>query len=114
MDVARCRPGQGTFVEHAGRELAVFLLPDPERVFVIDNACPHSGGNLSAGDVVGNAVTCPWHQWAFALDTGVCTLSSRARVTRYPAEVRDGAVWVELPPGSGAPSGHARGACGST
>jgi nitrite reductase/ring-hydroxylating ferredoxin subunit len=97
ISVDRCRPGGGTFVEFGGRELAVFLLDDPERVEVIDNTCPHAGGNLSGGEVLGGVVTCPWHQWAFALSTGVCTHSDRARVRRYEAEIRDGVIWVELP-----------------
>ncbi len=92
-----CRKGGGTFIERAGRELAVFWLDDPERVLVIDNACPHAGGNLSSGEVDGNVVTCKWHQWQFDLDTGVCIHSDRARVQRFPAEVRDGVVWVDLP-----------------
>jgi nitrite reductase/ring-hydroxylating ferredoxin subunit len=97
IPVDRCRDGLGTFVEHAGRELAVYLLDDARRVEVIDNTCPHAGGNLSAGRVRGAVVTCPSHQWAFDLTTGVCTHSDRARVRRYPAEVRDNVVWVDLP-----------------
>jgi len=96
-----CRSGAGVFVEAAGRELAVFRLGDPERAIVIDNACPHSSGNLSAGEVQGQIVTCPAHQWKFDLPSGVCTHSDLARVRRYPAEVReDGFVWADLPNGS--------------
>ena len=72
-----------------------------ERVIVIDNACPHAGGNLSGGEVTGNAVTCRWHHWTFDLDTGACTDSprTRARVRRYPTQIRDGAVWADLSSG---------------
>lgn len=94
-----CRVGQGTFVEFDGEELAVFLLQDPDRVFVTDNACPHASGNLSGGPVEGNQadeiVTCPWHHWEFNLHTGVCTHSDRARVQRFDAEIREGAVWFD-------------------
>jgi nitrite reductase/ring-hydroxylating ferredoxin subunit len=91
-----CRVDAGTFVERGGREFAVFRLTDPDRVVVVDNACPHAGGNLSAGDVVGGVVSCPWHQWTFELDTGVCTHSPLARVRRYEAELREGVIWVEI------------------
>ena len=80
-------------MEHDGKELGVFL-PGPERVFVIDNACPHAGGNLSAGELAQGVVTCPWHQWQFDLATGACTDSAVARVQKYPARIRDG--WVEI------------------
>jgi len=99
INVDRCTPGGGTFVECDGLELAVFLLGDPPRAVVIDNACPHANGNLSGGTVDGEVVACPWHDWRFDLDTGICTHSDRARVRTYPAEIRDGAVWFERPAG---------------
>lgn len=99
IELDRCSPDRGTFVAHAGHELAVFRLGEPTGVVVIDNACPHASGNLSGGALLDNVVTCPWHQWAFDLRTGICTNSPRARVRRYRTEVRDGAIWVELPGG---------------
>lgn len=96
IPLSRCRVGGGTFVALGDRELAVFRLGDPPRVVVIDNRCPHAGGNLSGGGLTGNIVQCPWHQWEFDLDRGVCTHSELARIRRYPAEVRDGVVWVDI------------------
>ena len=66
----------------------------PERVAVIDNACPHAGGNLSGGEVFENVVTCPWHHWEIDLSTGQCVHKQLARIGRYDAEIRDGAVWM--------------------
>ena len=97
VEVLRCSVGRGTFVEHAGRELAVFRFDASPQVVVIDNACPHSSGNLSGGEVRGSVVVCPWHQWEFDLTTGVCVDSPKARVARYPAEVRDGFVYADIP-----------------
>ncbi len=99
IPLSRCRLEGGTFVALGDLELAVFRLNDPQRVVVIDNRCPHAGGNLSAGGVTGNIVQCPWHQWEFDLDRGVCTQSDLARVRQYPVEVRDGIVWVEVDAG---------------
>ena len=96
LPLAQCHTGRGTYIECGGRELAVFRLVEPERVFVIDNTCPHANGNLSGGDVEGDIVTCPWHFWEFNLNTGVCVHSDRARVRRYRAELRDGHVWADL------------------
>ena len=93
--LSRCRPEAGTFVAWGDRELAVFPLGDPERVVVTDNACPHSSGNLSGGEVRENRVQCPWHHWEFDLDRGVCTHSALATIRRYPAEVREGVVWFD-------------------
>lgn len=90
-----CRPDGGTFVEAAGLELAVFRLLQSDEVMVIDNACPHSSGNLSGGSVENGIVTCPLHEWKFDLRSGICVQSARARVRRYPAEIREGWVWVD-------------------
>lgn len=102
-----CRLNAGTFVTVDDRELAVFRFAGPDRVIVIDNACPHAGGNLSGGEVVDGVVACPWHDWQFDLATGVCIHSADARVRVYPSEIRDGSVWVELPE-----SGARAAACG--
>ena len=95
-----CPPDRGTFVPAGGNELAVFRLSDDNgeaRVVVIDNACPHSSGNLAAGEVTEGHVTCPVHLWEFDLKSGECTHSPRARVRRYRTEIRDGDIWVDLP-----------------
>lgn len=96
ISLARCRKGGGTFVEIAGLELAIFRAAESDTVHVIDNACPHSSGNLSAGELDGAIVCCPLHDWKFDLTTGCCTDTPRAAVTCYPAEVRDGVVWIDL------------------
>lgn len=96
VPLSRCRAKGGTFVPLGDLELAIFRLDDPPRIVVIDNRCPHAGGNLSGGCVTGNIVQCPWHQWEFDLDRGVCTHSELARVRQYPVEIRDGVVWVDI------------------
>lgn len=101
ISLDKCRKDGGTFVPFGERELAVFRFEDPDRVHVTDNSCPHAGGNLAGGEVVGNIITCPWHHWQFDLESGACVHSERARVRCYRAEVRDGFVWVNLPDDSG-------------
>ncbi|MCP4248794.1 MAG: non-heme iron oxygenase ferredoxin subunit, partial [bacterium] len=60
-ETARCPPGQGTFVEAAGIELAVFHLTEPQRFAVIDHSSPHASGHLAGGPVAGRIVQCPCH-----------------------------------------------------
>ena len=92
----KCPLDQGVFVEVADRELAVFRLSKPSGVYVIDNACPHANGNLSAGDVENGVVCCPWHGWLFHLCNGRSAQGSVARVRSYPVEVRDGDVYIRI------------------
>ena len=89
-------PPQGTFVAAGGRELAVFRLPEPRGWVVIDNACPHAGGNLSGGTLDGQVVECPWHQWRFDLGRGDCVHAPSVRVRRYPTRVEDDVLYARL------------------
>src|SRR5215217_4464269 len=59
---------KGKYVEIGGFPLAVFL--EKGSVFVIDNTCPHAGGNLAGGFVEDGCAVCPWHYWSFRLDNG--------------------------------------------
>ena len=96
VQASHCRPGRGTFVEKDGWELAVFLDVESLRVVVIDNACPHAGGNLSGGEVHDGVVTCPWHQWRFDLSSGICPQSTPVRVRKYRAWIENGWVYADL------------------
>jgi len=88
LQIADCPPGRRKFLEIGERELAVFHLTDPDRFVVIDNSCPHAGGNLSAGELEdGCVVVCPWHLWTFNLDSGACTLNEQITLQRYPSKV---------------------------
>ncbi|MHC5111637.1 MAG: Rieske (2Fe-2S) protein [Planctomycetota bacterium] len=95
--VARCHKDKGTFVEYDGLELAVFVSTNQRSVVITDNTCPHSSGNLSAGEHRDGLVVCPLHQWEFDDQTGVCTRSAKARVRVYPSRIEEGHVWIDRP-----------------
>jgi nitrite reductase (NADH) small subunit len=38
--------------------------------FASDNVCPHRGGPLAEGDLIGNEIVCPWHLWSFDVESG--------------------------------------------
>jgi nitrite reductase/ring-hydroxylating ferredoxin subunit len=80
-------------VDVEGREIAIFR--DGDRAWAVDAACPHAGNPLVEGDVLGTTLVCAFHGWRFDLETGACLLGEEP-VRRYPAEVRDGGVWIDL------------------
>jgi nitrite reductase (NADH) small subunit len=52
-------------------ETTVALIRNAEdRLFAIEDKCPHKGGPLSQGIVHGDCVTCPLHNWVISLETG--------------------------------------------
>lgn len=99
INVADCPIGARRFVEIGDMALVVFRLDAPDRFVVIDNACPHAGGNLSAGEIEnGREIVCPWHYWAFDLDSGACTMNDAVKLRRYDCRVEDGALFAKLAP----------------
>lgn len=80
-------------VEEDGHEIAVFLVEG--KAHALANTCPHEGNPLVEGDLLGPTLTCAYHSWRFDLETGACLFGDEpARV--YPAEVRDGEIWIGL------------------
>lgn len=75
----------GKYVEIDGFRLAVFL--HESTVFVMDNYCPHAGGNLAAGHVENGCAICPWHQWAFHLENGQLRGAPGVTVRTYPTRL---------------------------
>jgi nitrite reductase/ring-hydroxylating ferredoxin subunit len=72
--------------------IAVFYHND--RVYAVDNRCPHMGFPLHRGTVQDGILTCHWHHARFDLASG-CTFNLFADdVPTYPVEVRDGDVWL--------------------
>jgi nitrite reductase/ring-hydroxylating ferredoxin subunit len=98
-------PGERRIVEVGGRSIGVFRVG--ERFFGIRNRCPHQGGPLCLGHVLGDAfadapgeaeivrdplrIACPWHGWEYDLDSGQSFMGTVAPGVR--------SYGVELSPG---------------
>lgn len=75
--------------------VAVFRTAE-DRVYALDDRCPHKGGPLSEGIVHGDRVTCPLHNWVFDLKTGEAQGADEGRVRTWDAQVVAGRVLVDL------------------
>lgn len=53
-----------------GRKAA--LVRVGEKLFALDDRCPHAGGPLSEGALENGALRCPWHARHFDPATGRC------------------------------------------
>ena len=62
--------GAMTMVKADGRRIC--LVRTASGVHAIDNACPHEGYGLAEGGLVGELITCQWHNWKFRVTDGAC------------------------------------------
>lgn len=75
--------------------IAVFRTAD-DRIFAIEDHCPHKQGPLSQGIVHGNAVTCPLHNWVISLETGEAQGADEGSVKTVPVRAEDGKLQIAL------------------
>ena len=87
----------------SGGDIALFR-PAADRVFALADRCPHKGGPLSQGIVSGDGVTCPLHDWHIQLDSGQACAPDVGCARTYPVQLRDGQVWLALPPTDAEPA----------
>ena len=82
----------------AGAERRIAVFADGDRVFAVENNCPHMGFPLDRGAVRDGILTCHWHQARFDLASG-CTFDLWADdVPRYETWLEDGEIFVSSLP----------------
>ena len=89
--------GARRFKREDGKVIAIFRNAE-DKVFALQDKCPHKGGPLSQGIVFGESVACPLHKWCIGLIDGCAAAPDIGVVEKFPARVVDGAV--ELDPWS--------------
>jgi nitrite reductase (NADH) small subunit len=82
-------------VRTPGGGIAVFRTAD-DRIYAIEDRCPHRGGPLSQGIVHGAAVTCPLHNWVISLETGKALGADDGMVQTIPVKVEGEALFIAL------------------
>ncbi len=89
-------PRRGARCVHIGdTTIAVFRTID-DRVFALEDRCPHKAGRLSQGIVHDGCVTCPLHNWVISLDTGVAQGADVGSTPSYPVRLEDGRIYLDL------------------
>jgi nitrite reductase/ring-hydroxylating ferredoxin subunit len=78
-----------------GRTIALYHTS--EGFFATDNTCPHRGGPLAEGDLMGNEITCPWHLWSFDVVSGVCAGNPEISIASHEVIVDGDRILVKVP-----------------
>jgi len=69
--------GAGKALTVNGTEVAVFRCSN--RLYALENRCPHAAGSLADGTVDGDEVICPLHGYRFNIRTGACSTDPALR-----------------------------------
>ncbi len=91
-------PAEGSVAEFDASGIPICLARLHGRLHALNNICPHRQGPLAEGWIEGDAVLCPWHAWAFDLQTGLTGPPEHASVPVYPLRTEDDLVLIQLDP----------------
>jgi nitrite reductase/ring-hydroxylating ferredoxin subunit/uncharacterized membrane protein len=77
------------------KDTAIVLVKRANRIFALSATCPHLGGPLDEGKLVGDAIQCPWHASELALEDGHVVNGPATFPARcYEVRIRKGMVEV--------------------
>ncbi len=79
-----------------GYDIALFRTTG-DRVYALEDRCPHRGGPLSQGIVHGHCVTCPLHDWVIDLESGEATGPDEGATERFDVTIENGRILVAVP-----------------
>ena len=84
-------------------QIAVFRHAEGDRFYATENQCPHKKDMVLARGLLGSdagepKVACPLHKKTFSLATGKGLSDPSFCVETFPVEVRDGELFVKMPP----------------
>ena len=92
--VSELRPGSAKVIEVMGKTIALFNVEGT--IYAMDNTCLHQGGPLGEGELQGEVVICPWHQWEYNVRTGEVPGDSSLKVATYPVQVEGDDIKVAV------------------
>jgi len=87
-------PGSAKVVEVLGKTIALFNVDGT--IYATDNTCLHQGGPIGEGQLMGEVIICPWHQWEYNVRTGENVDDSSLKVVTYPVQVEGSEIKVAV------------------
>ena len=88
-------PVGGHVVFHVDNRRIAIFRPGADEVYAVDDQCPHEGYPLSRGSLMGQTLTCCWHNYKFDLRSGHC-LRGDEDVRSHPTRIRHGFVEIQV------------------
>jgi len=91
-EVRQFRKGSGRQVDVAGVKVAVYWTG--ERFLAVGDKCAHMGASLADGKIEDGKIVCPWHGWAYDVETGQSAARPWACTTVYEVKIEGDDVLV--------------------
>lgn len=89
-------PQAGAVGAFEARGVTVCLANVEGTLHALDNWCPHRRGPLGEGWLEGSTVVCPWHCWAFEVNSGKALPPETGKVAVFDVKMEDGEVLVNI------------------
>ncbi|MGG4491087.1 Rieske (2Fe-2S) protein [Metabacillus idriensis] len=83
-------------IKGGSHTVAVFVHEN--KVYAVDNRCPHMGFPLHTGSLCDGILTCHWHHARFDIKSGGTLDPWADDVPTYPVEIKEDEVWVHPVP----------------
>ena len=80
----------------AGERVAIFKYKG--KISTVSNVCQHQNGPLGEGKIVSGCITCPWHGYQYAPETGASPPPFAEKVPTFNVRVKNGRVFVHSKP----------------
>lgn len=74
----------------------ILLVHENDKIYAVDNRCPHMGFPLHRGTVKDCILTCDWHYARFDLTSGGTFDAWADDLPAFPVQIRDREVWVDI------------------
>jgi nitrite reductase (NADH) small subunit len=82
-------------VKNGDTTIAIFRTAD-NKVFAVEDKCPHKNGPLSQGIVHDGCVTCPLHNWVISLETGKAQGADEGATRTFPIRMDGNTILLGL------------------
>lgn len=96
-------PGSGVCALIEGRQVALFYLPEDDRVYAIDNHDPIGGANVLSRGIVGSigdepVVASPLYKQHFSLVDGRCLEDDQYRLSVWQVSLDEDVLLIDPTP----------------
>jgi 3-phenylpropionate/trans-cinnamate dioxygenase ferredoxin subunit len=74
----------------------ILFIKQKNKIYVIDNRCPHQACGFSGGKLDNEFIVCPCHDWRFNLNSGEYEVKPFYKLKFYEYKIVDGQIYVKL------------------